>query len=73
MGCEIVDIAPDRALNRKVSAFIRAELLDASPAFARVQERALAEAGLLDESAKTLVEMKATLAEYRRWVSEQKR
>lgn len=44
---------------------MKAETLEASPAYARVQEKMLSESGLFDESPDTIIAMKGVLAEYR--------
>jgi hypothetical protein len=67
-----VDVAPDKSLNRKVAAFLRAEALEMSPAYTRMEEKLLVESGLLEESPETIIEMKTVLAEYREFKSKKK-
>lgn len=44
---------------------MKAETLEASPAYVRVQEKLLSESGLFDETPETIFAMKGVLAEYR--------
>ena len=67
--CPVVDVAPDIVLNRKVRSFLQSEGFETSPAYAHVQRRLLDESGLSDETAETLLEMKAVMAEYRNSIS----
>lgn len=67
MGCYIEDVKrrPDsQQLHDQIDAFIQAEGLEMSPAYARMQERILSEAGLLDLDPMTIFEMKKVYAEY---------
>lgn len=70
-GCPYGDVAPDWALTRKANAFLQAELMSETPGYAAVQQRLLAESGLADESAETLLNLRAILAEYREHLSRQ--
>lgn len=63
--CPIVDIAPDVKLNRQVRAFLEAEALELSPAYAQFQRRILKDAEIDKETPQTILEMKAVIAEYR--------
>lgn len=55
-----------------VEAFIRAESISFSPAYSSLEERLLREAGVLDLSAETIIEMKSTFAQWRAWMSKRK-
>jgi hypothetical protein len=66
-GCHLIDVAPSPSLNVKVSAFLRAEAFETSPAYARKQEQLLVESGLFDESVETLIEMRVAMNEFRNW------
>lgn len=52
---------------------MKAETLEASPAYAKVQEKMLLDSGLLDETPDTIIAMKGVLAEYREKISKTKR
>jgi hypothetical protein len=67
-GCDYLDVAPDEALNRKVDAFLQAEMLEYSgPGYHALADKLVRESGLLDESAATVLEAKSELAEFRAW------
>jgi hypothetical protein len=67
VGCPIIDVAPDRKLNRKVDAFLLAETLEQSPAYSRMQAQLLEGSGLMEEHAETILEMKIMYAHYKQW------
>jgi len=62
-----VEIAGNKRLNELADAFLQVEILSMTPGYASFQERLLKESGLADESAETILEMRAVLAEYREW------
>ncbi len=67
--CPIVDIAGNKRLNRLADAFLQIEILDMSSGYGSFQEKLLKESGLADETAETILEMRAVLSEYREWTS----
>lgn len=62
---EILESEDSNVLDAKVNAFIRLEVLDSSPAYAKFQEKALEESGLIDEEVETILEMKKTFSAWR--------
>jgi hypothetical protein len=69
-GCPIVDAAPDLELHQKINAFIQIESLSFTPGYARLQEQALVDSGLMEESVDTILSMKAVLREHQKWQAE---
>jgi hypothetical protein len=50
-----------------VDAFIQVEVLSMTTGYGSFQDKLLKESGLCDESAETILEMRAVLSEYREW------
>jgi hypothetical protein len=67
--CPIVDIAGNKRLNRLADAFLQIEILDMSHGYGSFQDKILKESGLGEETAETILEMRAVLSEYRDWKS----
>ncbi|NBT57610.1 hypothetical protein EBT16_02385 [bacterium] len=64
-----MDIAGNKRLNRLVDAFLQIEILDMSSGYGSFQDKLLKESGLCDETAETILEMRAVLSEYREWTA----
>ncbi len=64
-GCHISDVAPDRDLNRKLTAFFQAEMLEASAGYSGIINKVVNESGLMDESADTILALKSIIQEWR--------
>ena len=66
-GCPYADVAPDRKLGERVNAFLQAEMLMFGGGYGKLTERLIAESGLDEESAATILEAKRALQNYHDW------
>lgn len=71
--CDIVDIAPDIELNRKVEAFFTVEALDTSPAYVGHAKKVLRDSGLDEETPSTILAMRTVLSEHRNSIPRSKK
>jgi hypothetical protein len=66
-GCPYADVAPDRKLGERVHAFLQAEMLMFGGGYGKLTERLIADSGLEQESAATILEAKRVLQNYQDW------